>query len=109
MDINKIEVITEWLESKSFKDIQIFLDFAKFYRRFIKDYFRIAAPLISMLKDNINDKKADPFEFTKKERAAFKLLKASFIRALMLIYFKSDKSIKVETNILDFAITEILS
>jgi hypothetical protein len=46
--------------------IQIFLNFANFYRRFIKNYFYIAAPLTSILKDSINDRKADSFEFIKK-------------------------------------------
>jgi hypothetical protein len=62
-----------------------------------------------MLKNSINGKKADPFEFNEKKKAAFELLRAFFTRALMLIHFKSDKPIKVETNILDFAIAGMLS
>jgi hypothetical protein len=62
-----------------------------------------------MLKGSINGKKADPFEFNEKERAAIKLLRVSFIRALMLIHFKPDRQIRVETDILDFAIIEMLS
>jgi hypothetical protein len=62
-----------------------------------------------MLKGSVNGRKADPFEFIEKERAAFKLLKVSFIRAPMLIYFKSDRSIGVETNISNFAIIGMLS
>jgi hypothetical protein len=38
-----------------------------------------------MLKDNINDRKTDPFELIKKEKAAFELLKVFFIRAPILI------------------------
>jgi hypothetical protein len=62
-----------------------------------------------MLKGSINGKKADPFEFNKKKKAAFELLKISFIRAPILIHFKPDKQIKIETDISDFAIIEILS
>jgi hypothetical protein len=61
-----------------------------------------------MFKGSINGRKAGPFEFTEKERAAFELLKAFFIRAFMLIHFKSDKSIRVKTDILNFIIIEIL-
>jgi glutamine amidotransferase PdxT len=61
-----------------------------------------------MLKGNIKGRKADSFEFNEKEKAAFKLLKASFIRAPMLIHFKSNRQIRVETNISNFAITEVL-
>jgi hypothetical protein len=62
-----------------------------------------------MLKNSVNGKKTGPFEFNKKKRIAFELLKASFIRALILIHFKSDKQIKMETNISNFIIAGILS
>jgi hypothetical protein len=62
-----------------------------------------------MLKDSINGRKVGPFEFTEKEKTAFELLRVSFIRAPMLIHFKPDKPIRIETNILNFAIIEILS
>jgi hypothetical protein len=62
-----------------------------------------------MLKGNVNGRKAGPFKFNEKERIVFELLKIFFIRAFMLIHFKPDRQIKVETNILDFAIIEMLS
>ena len=37
--------------------MQIFLNFANFYRRFIYNYFIIIALLIDLLKNNKNDKK----------------------------------------------------
>jgi hypothetical protein len=61
-----------------------------------------------MLKGNVNGRKVGSFEFIKKERAAFELLKAFFIRAPILIHFKFDRPIKVETDILIFIIAEIL-
>jgi hypothetical protein len=61
-----------------------------------------------MFKSSVNGRKTDSFEFNEKERAAFELLRASFIRAFILIYFKLDRQIKVETDISDFAIIEIL-
>ena len=39
-----------WPEPKSNCDIQVFLDFANLYHRFIQGISRIAAPLTSMLK-----------------------------------------------------------
>jgi hypothetical protein len=61
-----------------------------------------------MVKKIVNGRKADPFEFIEKEKAAFELLKIFFIRALILIHFKFDRPIRVETNILDFIIIGIL-
>jgi hypothetical protein len=62
-----------------------------------------------MFKDSVNGRKADFFEFTEKERIVFELLRVFFTRALMLIHFKFDKSIKIKTNISDFIIIGILS
>jgi hypothetical protein len=108
MDESRIEVIVEYSESRYFRNIQIFLNFANFYRRFIRDYSRIAAPLTSMLKGSVNGRKIDPFEFKEVARAAFELLRAFFIRASMLIHFDPSKPIKIKINTSEFAITGIL-
>ena len=46
----RIEVVKNWPEPKSVRDIQVFIGFANFYQRFIRGFSRIAAPLTSMLK-----------------------------------------------------------
>ena len=38
----KIKAVKSWLEPKLVKDIQGYLGFANFYRRFIKNFSRIA-------------------------------------------------------------------
>ena len=50
MEDERIRVVEQWPEPKSVRDIQVFLRFANFYRRFIQGFSRIAAPLTSMLK-----------------------------------------------------------
>jgi len=42
MDPVKLNVVTNWPLPKNKKDIQKFLGFCNFYRRFIKDYLAIA-------------------------------------------------------------------
>ncbi len=49
MEKERIETIKTWSEANAVRDIQVFLDFANFYRRFIKNFSRIAAPFTSML------------------------------------------------------------
>ena len=44
MDPSKVSTILEWLEPCKIKDIQSFLGFANFYRRFISDYSKITVP-----------------------------------------------------------------
>jgi hypothetical protein len=109
MDESRVKVITEWPKLRFFRDIQVFLNFANFYRRFIRDYSRIAASLTSIFKGNVNGRKIDLFKFKEVVRAAFKLLKAFFIRASILIYFNPNKPIKIEIDISEFAIARILS
>ena len=46
----KIEVVREWPEPNSVWDIQVFLSFANFYRRFMQGFSRIAVLLTSILK-----------------------------------------------------------
>ena len=50
MEAERIEVVRKWPEPKSVRDIQVFLGFANFYRRFIQGFSRIAALLTSVLK-----------------------------------------------------------
>jgi hypothetical protein len=45
MDGKKIQTIVDWIAPSSVHDVQCFLGFATFYRIFIKDYSKIAAPL----------------------------------------------------------------
>ncbi len=46
----RIEAVKDWLEPQSVRDIQVFLSFANFYRRFNQNFSRIAAPLTLMLQ-----------------------------------------------------------
>ncbi len=48
MDKSKVETIQCWATPYSVKDVQRFLGFANFYRRFIKGYSKIATPLITL-------------------------------------------------------------
>ena len=55
----QIEAVKQWPKPLSIRDIQMFLGFANFYRRFIQEFSWIAAPLTSMLKTSIT-KSAGP-------------------------------------------------
>ena len=45
MDPIKTEALTSWPTLKKLKELQSFLGFCNFYKRFIKDYSKIAKPL----------------------------------------------------------------
>ena len=50
MEEKRIDAIKKWSEPELVWDIQVFIGFANFYRRFIKVFSRTAASLTAMLK-----------------------------------------------------------
>ena len=56
-DPEKTSVIENWPEPKTVKDVCSFLEFTGYYRRFIKNYARIARPLNDLLVGHSTAKK----------------------------------------------------
>ncbi|KAK3508768.1 hypothetical protein QTP70_005354 [Hemibagrus guttatus] len=53
MDVVKVRAVTEWPAPTTVRDLQRFLGFANFYRRFIQNYSLVAGPLTSLLRDTL--------------------------------------------------------
>src|ERR1700678_2521131 len=71
MSTAKVQTIQDWPEPKKVKDIQSFLGFANFYRRFISDYSDIVVPLTRLTRQGI------AWNFTTEARQSFKALKSA--------------------------------
>ena len=50
MDKGKVQAIMEWSVPTKVTELQSFLDFANYYRRFIKEYSKRVSPLTDLLK-----------------------------------------------------------
>jgi hypothetical protein len=87
MDSKRIEAIVSWAEPKSYHDIQIFLGFCNFYRRFIKNYSLIALALTNLLKGMKEGRKPGSVKFNLEEKLAFRRLIAAFQSAPLLRHF----------------------
>ena len=51
MDPIKLEAVRKWPRPKTVKDIQKFLGFYNFYRRFVKGYLELVRPLFDLTKE----------------------------------------------------------
>ena len=53
MDPSKIEVIIKWASPTKVNQVQQFLGLCNYYRQFIKDFAKIAAPLYNLFKKDV--------------------------------------------------------
>lgn len=77
---DKVKTIQEWPVPTSIKEVQAFLGFANFYRRFISDYSKIALPLTALTRKN------QSFNWTPQADSAFQELRSRFIQAPVLLH-----------------------
>lgn len=103
MDNSKVQTILDWPTPQSAADVQSFLGFANFYRRFIEGYSDIILPLTQLTHQNTR------FAWNTDCEDAFNFLKQSFTTAPILGIFDHQRRIIVETDASDFALAAILS
>ncbi|KAJ1036856.1 hypothetical protein NDA10_005515 [Ustilago hordei] len=105
MDPEKVRTVKEWPMPESIHDIQRFLGFANFYRRFIAHFARIARPLTALVKPIEWFKK---FELPEEAQQAFHKLIQAFTSAGVLQHFDYHLPTRLETDASDFAIAGVL-
>jgi RNase H-like domain found in reverse transcriptase/Reverse transcriptase (RNA-dependent DNA polymerase)/Integrase zinc binding domain len=103
MDPVKVKTIHNWLPPLNLKDLQKFLGFANFYRRFIRDFSKISAPLNELLKKNV------PWHWGNEQQDAFHHLKTAFATAPVLAMFDYTRRTILETDASDWASGGVLS
>jgi hypothetical protein len=83
------------------QDIQCFLGFANFYRFFIQDYSKIAAPLMHFTYK-------DKLEWSVGRDQVFQDLKTAFITVLIFIHLDFLKPFFFESNASNYALGVVL-
>ncbi|XDV49296.1 hypothetical protein PO909_018576 [Leuciscus waleckii] len=76
MDQRKVDTIHNWPQPVTIKELQHFLGFANFYRRFIQNYSLLSSPLTSLLRNQPMSMSWNPLA-----TEAFQRLKNAFITA----------------------------
>nr|GEZ51972.1 putative reverse transcriptase domain-containing protein [Tanacetum cinerariifolium] len=78
VDLAKIESVKDWASPKSPMKIRQFLGLARYYRRFIEGFSKIAKPMTKLTQNKVK------FEWGNKQEAAFQLLKQKLCSAPIL-------------------------
>ena len=102
MEPGKIDTIQQWKEPTKKKEVQAFLGFANYYRRFIYNYAKLMKPLTQLTK-------AVPFSWGQQQQEAFDNLKQAFQEAPILAQFDRGLPTVLETDASNQAISGVLS
>jgi hypothetical protein len=102
MDPIKLKAVRDWPRPKTVKDIQKFLGFCNFYRRFVKDYSELAQPLFDLTK------KGEPFIWTERHERAFTRLQTALTSSPVLLLLDYIRPFTLYTDASDYATSAIL-
>ncbi|GKE58711.1 reverse transcriptase domain-containing protein, partial [Tanacetum coccineum] len=102
VDKAKIDVISKLPPPTNIKGVRSFLRHAGFYRRFIKDFSKIARPLTKLLE------KDTPFEFDDECQKAFELLKEKLTYAPVIVSPDWNLPFKLMCDASDFTVGVVL-
>ncbi|KAF6523243.1 hypothetical protein HZS61_011742, partial [Fusarium oxysporum f. sp. conglutinans] len=96
MDPAKVETVKDWKTPTCLTDVQAFIGFGNFYRRFIRDFSKLTAPLNRLTKKDV------PFVWDDTCEKAFIKLKEAFTTAPILRPFDWTKDVILETDASDY-------
>lgn len=91
-DPGKIQAIVNWPIPTSVRDVRSFLGLAGFYRKFVKDFSKIATPLYNLTK------KDQKFQWTERENIAFEELKKALTTTPVLVIPDPEKPYILRTD-----------
>uniref|UniRef100_A0A9J7Y6K0 Gypsy retrotransposon integrase-like protein 1 n=1 Tax=Cyprinus carpio carpio TaxID=630221 RepID=A0A9J7Y6K0_CYPCA len=103
MDPAKVRAVSEWPAPDSRKALQRFLGFANFYRRFIRNFGQVAAPLTALTSTKVN------FCWSADAQAAFNELKRRFTSAPILVTPDPSRQFVVEVDASEVGVGAVLS
>ena len=102
MDPAKVKGITDWPTPRTVKQVQVFLGFCNFYRRFIKNFSDIARTLFNLTR------KEAPFIWASPQEMSFRTLIQAFVTAPVLALPDHFKPFRLITDASGFATGTIL-
>ncbi|KAK3509845.1 hypothetical protein QTP70_014799 [Hemibagrus guttatus] len=104
MDERKVAAVWDWPPPTTIKELQQFLGFANFYRRFIRGYSSVTSPLTSLLCN-----KPKSLTWNPAASQAFNTLKTAFTTAPLLVHPNPDLPFIVEVDASTTGVGAVLS
>ncbi|KAL0177165.1 hypothetical protein M9458_026059, partial [Cirrhinus mrigala] len=104
MDEKKVNAVLKWPRPSTLKELQRFLGFANFYRRFIRHFSSVAAPLTAMVR-----KGASRLAWSQPALQAFDDLRQRFTTAPILHHPDPDRPFIVEVDASSTGVGAVLS
>jgi hypothetical protein len=104
MDPEKVRAIREWLLPSSIFEVRSFHGLVSFYRKFIKNFSGICAPMMETMK-----KKHKSFSWIEEAEKSFKVLKEKITEQLILVLPDFGKTFQVRCDSSGLAIGAVLS
>ena len=103
MDPVKVAGVADWPVPTNKKEVQSFLGFINFYRRFIQDFSHHARPLFNLTKNEVK------WHWSDSEQSAFDTLKGLITSAPILMSPDNSRPFQIEADSSDFATGAVLS
>ncbi|PCH36554.1 marY1-like reverse transcriptase, partial [Wolfiporia cocos MD-104 SS10] len=97
MDMGKVDAITQWPNPRNKKELQSFLGFTNFYRKFIMGYSHIVKPLTNLTGNT-------EWQWEQTEQDCFDKLKEMFTRAPILTTPNDEDPYRIDADASNFAI-----
>jgi len=112
MDPKRVDTITAWRTSRpqTYRDIQVFLGFCIFCRRFIYGFSGIARPSHELLRGMRKGKKPGCIhtDWQEPQKASYQALIAAFVSTPVLRHYDPSRPLRLETDASDKALAGIL-
>src|SRR5712672_3612474 len=102
MDPAKTAAIHDWPIPMKKKELQRFLGFCNFYRRFIRNYSHIAKPLTSLTGNT-------PWTWNEEQQSAFQTLITAITSEPVLALPRAKGQFRIEADSSDYTIGAVLS
>ncbi len=103
MDDHKVKAILDWEPPRSIPALRSFLGLTSYYHKFIKNFTKIATPLINLFK-----KSSGTYEWDEACNETFETLKGILMKAHVLKLPDFDKDFEIHSDASDFAIGGVL-